>query len=262
LRLPAHTSHFLQPLDVGLFSPLKKALSNELDPLLRMEISRVRKFEWLKAYIYARNHAFTKSNVLGGWRGAGLFPLNPKKVLCYILPIEPSTSTCEELQLSIIQDSIDTDLFSNSLITSSPPDITQLRKTTSALRTATNKKEVLATPIRKFIPRLALTTERLSAENTILRTRLKAANDVLSARKNQKRGTRIALKDQLLLTTEEIHQTLLTFEKERKERKKRNGQRGQKRKAPVVESDSEGSSVDRDTKVVLPLDVLECSLVE
>ena len=46
--------------------------------------------------------------------------------------------------------------------------------------------------------------ERLYAENSILKTRLKAATDILSARKTAKEGKRIALKDQLLLTTEEI----------------------------------------------------------
>ena len=29
LRMPAHTSHLLQPLDVSVFSPLKKALNDE-----------------------------------------------------------------------------------------------------------------------------------------------------------------------------------------------------------------------------------------
>jgi len=45
---------------------------------------------------------------------------------------------------------------------------------------------------------LPLQTEWLQAENSILQTRLKAATDVLAARKQQKKGTQIALKDKLL----------------------------------------------------------------
>jgi DDE superfamily endonuclease len=84
LRLPPHTSHLCQPLDVGLFGPLKRALSSKLQPLIRTEVSRIRKSEWLMAFIQARKNAFTGSNVLGGWRGAGLLPFNPEKVLRHI----------------------------------------------------------------------------------------------------------------------------------------------------------------------------------
>ena len=45
LHLPPHTSHLLQPLDVELFSPLKKALSANLDPLIRTQVSRLQKCE-------------------------------------------------------------------------------------------------------------------------------------------------------------------------------------------------------------------------
>jgi hypothetical protein len=39
LCLIPHTSHLCQPLDVGLFGPLKTALSLRLDPLLQTEVS-------------------------------------------------------------------------------------------------------------------------------------------------------------------------------------------------------------------------------
>src|SRR5438046_7214084 len=35
LLLPPHTSHITQPLDVGVFGPLKTAMSRCLDPLFR-----------------------------------------------------------------------------------------------------------------------------------------------------------------------------------------------------------------------------------
>lgn len=59
LRLIPHTSHLCQPLDVGLFSPLKRALSTQIQPLIQTEVSRVRKPEWLMAFIKAHQTAFS-----------------------------------------------------------------------------------------------------------------------------------------------------------------------------------------------------------
>ena len=87
LRLVPHTSHLCQPLDVSLFSPLKTALSTKLDPLLQTEVSRIRKSEWLAAFAEAREDTFSESNILGGWRGAGLLPFNPDELLRHIVVI-------------------------------------------------------------------------------------------------------------------------------------------------------------------------------
>jgi hypothetical protein len=39
--LPPHTSHILQPLDVGVFSPLKRGLSAEIEKLFRLDTRRI-----------------------------------------------------------------------------------------------------------------------------------------------------------------------------------------------------------------------------
>ena len=44
LLLP-YSSYLLQPLDVGVFSPLKKAVSADLDQLTRVGITRLEKVE-------------------------------------------------------------------------------------------------------------------------------------------------------------------------------------------------------------------------
>ena len=79
--LPPHSSHLLQPLDVGVFSPLKHAMSSQLSRLYATEISRLQKVEWLEHYIKARSIAITSSNIHGGWRGSGLIPTNVNKIL-------------------------------------------------------------------------------------------------------------------------------------------------------------------------------------
>lgn len=70
----------LQPLDVGVFGPLTKEVSTRLDQLLRTGVNRLEKVEWVETYIEAREVALTVDNIQGGWRGAGLVPLNRARV--------------------------------------------------------------------------------------------------------------------------------------------------------------------------------------
>jgi DDE superfamily endonuclease len=74
--LPPHSSHLLQPLDVGIFAPLKMAISQRQTHLYRTGFRHIQKAEWLEHYIKARHVAITEKNVLSAWRGAGLFPEN------------------------------------------------------------------------------------------------------------------------------------------------------------------------------------------
>ena len=78
LLLP-HSSHLLQPLDVGVFGPLKTAVSADLDRLIRVGVTRLEKVEWVESYIRARPNAFTKKNIQAGWRHSGLAPTNRYK---------------------------------------------------------------------------------------------------------------------------------------------------------------------------------------
>src|SRR2546423_1641856 len=71
--LPPHSSHLLQPLDVGVFGPVKAVMSLRLARLYTMEISRLQKIEWLENYRQAQGTSIVEGNILGGWRGAGLF---------------------------------------------------------------------------------------------------------------------------------------------------------------------------------------------
>lgn len=51
LILPPHTSHMLQPLDISIFSPLKRALAAETDAILRLDSGRIQRVEWVNTYI-------------------------------------------------------------------------------------------------------------------------------------------------------------------------------------------------------------------
>ena len=81
LRMPAHSSHLLQPLDVGCFSPLKRAYSREIEGLIRHHINHITKLEFLPAVKAAYDRSFTSANICSAFSGAGLVPLQPDVVL-------------------------------------------------------------------------------------------------------------------------------------------------------------------------------------
>lgn len=79
--MPSHSSHLLQPLDVGCFSPLKRAYGNEISGLARNHTNHIAKETFLQAFKAAYNKAFTKDNICASFRGAGLVPHDPEAVL-------------------------------------------------------------------------------------------------------------------------------------------------------------------------------------
>jgi hypothetical protein len=79
--MPPHSSHLLQPLDVGCFSPLKRAYSREVENLIRHHINHITKLEFLPAFKAAFDRSFTPANICSAFRGAGLVPLQPDAVL-------------------------------------------------------------------------------------------------------------------------------------------------------------------------------------
>ena len=56
LCLPAHSTHILQPLDVGLFSPLQRHYSNGLDAFIRKGNAGMNKGEFLPLVIIFYPH--------------------------------------------------------------------------------------------------------------------------------------------------------------------------------------------------------------
>jgi hypothetical protein len=81
LCMPSHSSHLLQPLDVGCFGPLKKAYGQEIEHLIKCSITHISKTEFFPAFYNAHQVIMTKSNIQGGFKGAGLTPLDAKHVI-------------------------------------------------------------------------------------------------------------------------------------------------------------------------------------
>lgn len=59
LFVPAHSLHLLQPLDVGCFSPLKRAYGSQIAEFIRLGINHVDKAEFLLASKQARINALS-----------------------------------------------------------------------------------------------------------------------------------------------------------------------------------------------------------
>jgi hypothetical protein len=90
LCMPAHASHLLQPLDVGCFSPLKRAYKKEIRTLANSCINRINKIAFLAAFTAVYQHVFSSDNIKAGFKATGLVPADPGAVLSK-LEIKPRT---------------------------------------------------------------------------------------------------------------------------------------------------------------------------
>ena len=61
--MPPHSSHFLQPPDIGCFGPLKSSYSKQIEKMIRMQITHITKDDFLAAFLEAFNASITAENV-------------------------------------------------------------------------------------------------------------------------------------------------------------------------------------------------------
>ena len=94
LFLPAHTSHVLQPLDLTVFSSLKRAYRKELQKLSSLiDSTPMDKRNFLIYYQKARQDSITPSNINSGWRTTGLWAVSIAKPLMSPLLLENSNKS-------------------------------------------------------------------------------------------------------------------------------------------------------------------------
>jgi hypothetical protein len=88
LILPPHTTHRLQPLDVGLFQPLSTAYSVALNRVIyesQSFTSMTKRLFWM-VFKEAWEAAFTVENIKKAWAKAGVYPVDSSKTLDMIAP--------------------------------------------------------------------------------------------------------------------------------------------------------------------------------
>ena len=76
-----HSSHLLQPLDAGVFGPLKRAYGKLVGGMMAAGNNYIDKEDFLHIYPSARKAVFTEKNICNGFAGSGLKPLNKDWVL-------------------------------------------------------------------------------------------------------------------------------------------------------------------------------------
>ena len=81
LCLPAHTTHMLQPLDVGVFKPLKTYYYKACKKYITEHPGRVVTTEVIASLLAtAWPQAVTPVNIMTGFKKCGMYPLNPGEV--------------------------------------------------------------------------------------------------------------------------------------------------------------------------------------
>jgi hypothetical protein len=88
--LPPKTSHYLQPLDVGVFHAYKHWHSEAIADATATGCGKFTKVEFLYALSTIRKKTFKPRTIRHGFRDTGIVPFNPQVVLA-VLPDQPQT---------------------------------------------------------------------------------------------------------------------------------------------------------------------------
>jgi DDE superfamily endonuclease len=180
LCMPPHSSHFLQPLDVGCFGPLKTAYGKQIEKMMRMQITHITKDDFLAAYLTAHNTAMITKNIQSGFRATGLAPYDPESVIERLDP-KPHTPTPPTSRPGSRE----------SWVTKTPQtsyDIMQ-QSTTIKKRIASHQNSS-PTQMYNLVDAQARGLSKMAHELVLLRAEIKdvrEANEVLSKRRRAKK---------------------------------------------------------------------------
>ncbi|CAC5366940.1 unnamed protein product [Mytilus coruscus] len=79
--LPAHTSHILQPMDVGCFGPFERIFNNECHKFMRQNCSQpITRYNKCGLACKGYLHALSPSNLQSAFRKTGIYPYDPHMV--------------------------------------------------------------------------------------------------------------------------------------------------------------------------------------
>ena len=207
LVIPAHCSHILQPLDVGVFAAFKQYHTNETHTLSRLSSQRIPRSEWIELLSRARKKAVSKENILSGWRDAGLWPALPARVLRDL----PTNSPLPTYHPAISHETTRLDL---SLLESSPPEPVELSKSNKRFTETLRECPDVVSPVKRYAERMIRLCETQNATIAIQAKQLADQAELLKKRKKAKKGKRVQLNSISIYTTTDVLR--ITREEEKK----------------------------------------------
>ena len=89
LSYPGHSTHPLQPLDVGLFPPLQKAYGDAVAAHMKETRTGLTKGAFCGFYCAVQAKTYTPSNIKSAWQATGIVPYNPDAVLTKLPGYKP-----------------------------------------------------------------------------------------------------------------------------------------------------------------------------
>ena len=249
--LPPHSSHLTQPLDVGVFGPLKTHMAAAIEPIIGTEIHRIAKAEWLAAYIEAHRKAFCPRNIRSGFFAVGIYPFNPSKVIDRI-------TRSDSIQVRASTPINSTTPFSESVLTSSPLNTEEARSANTALLHELSSGDPLTSPARRYAQKVVKRLERVQARNIIVEETHNKLMAVVTKRKAILSGKRQVIDGEHILTSERILNGVTKAEEITKKRKTARTKKGKNEANEITDDSNDELEANQDKSLV----VLDCIVVE
>jgi DDE superfamily endonuclease len=189
LCMPAHSSHLLQPLDVGCFSPMKTSYGFQIEKLMRLRINHITKLEFLPAFGAAFKATFTEKNIKAGFRGAGLIPYDPERVIsCLDLRLRTPTPPPQD----------------TNWIPKTPQNPDELKNQTKHIQSRLERHQNSSpTSINEALGQLAKGAQIIAHSATLLKAEIKALQEANEAKKKRARKQKRRIQHNGSLTVEE-----------------------------------------------------------
>ncbi|KDN61738.1 putative transposase [Colletotrichum sublineola] len=112
---PAHITHILQPMDVGVFQPFKKAQQQVLRNHIRDGNLMFTRGDFVSSLRTMTNAAFTKRNIMNGFEKAGIWPIRDDIILARLVrKIQESKAEIPSRLICFLPDE---DRFNKAMIT-------------------------------------------------------------------------------------------------------------------------------------------------
>lgn len=190
--LPPHSTHFLQPLDLVIFSVVKRLYSAKVDEYAARGITGINRDYFLQILGEIRPQIYTPELINNAFKAAGLLPFNPDRVL-QRLTGQPSSA-----RLCTPQPSNEPTLLSSPLHPKTPKSHSDRARYSHTIRHSDTTSEAIDVVVKKLISHMDSMDEGieiLRLENTELRN---GAAD----RRAKKKNKRVVLSTESVLTTE------------------------------------------------------------